>query len=402
MGLDQDRRRLVRRTDQKVIGGVCAGLADHFSLDVTLIRIAFVALALLGFGGVLVYLVAWLLIPASGSPPRLEGERRRSLWSALLLLTLGAIILMPLFLAVIQAGTFMGPNAVFQLAPQPLVLGIVLILVGAALLVSHDRQQDEEVEQAIEETLVPLSSARWSIATSQTPRVKRQGSALLPFTLAITSLAVGGAALLSTMELVDLDIGQIAALALLLVGLGLIIGAWWGRARLLILLGILMVPPVLLASVIDVPLTGRFGSVYLMPESADQLEDLRFTAGNISLDLNDFRFTPGATQTLSIEIGAGNVSIYVPRDVYMRADVVAAIGEVSVGARNDAGSDIAVSTSAGPEGSDKRLMLDITGGLASIHIHRYAHLEQPPDARRERDRVDQEGNKTRFQGKRHR
>ena len=43
------------------IGGVSAGLSSYFGLDVTLIRIAFVLGALLGLGGVLVYLAIWLI-----------------------------------------------------------------------------------------------------------------------------------------------------------------------------------------------------------------------------------------------------------------------------------------------------------------------------------------------------
>ena len=57
-------RRLVRRTDDKLLGGVCAGLADHFGLDRTLVRVLTVLVTVLGFGSVIIaYLVAWLIIP---------------------------------------------------------------------------------------------------------------------------------------------------------------------------------------------------------------------------------------------------------------------------------------------------------------------------------------------------
>ena len=60
----EPRRRLVRRSDDRMIGGVCAGLADHLGLDVTLVRVLTVLLAVVGFGSVIVaYLVAWVLIP---------------------------------------------------------------------------------------------------------------------------------------------------------------------------------------------------------------------------------------------------------------------------------------------------------------------------------------------------
>ena len=57
-------RRLVRRTDDKMIGGVCAGLADHLGLDVTLVRLLTVLVTVLGFGSVVIaYLVALVIVP---------------------------------------------------------------------------------------------------------------------------------------------------------------------------------------------------------------------------------------------------------------------------------------------------------------------------------------------------
>jgi phage shock protein PspC (stress-responsive transcriptional regulator) len=57
-------RRLVRRTDDRMIGGVCAGLADHLGLDVTLVRLLTVLVTVLGLGSVVIaYLVALVIIP---------------------------------------------------------------------------------------------------------------------------------------------------------------------------------------------------------------------------------------------------------------------------------------------------------------------------------------------------
>jgi len=57
-------RRLVRRTDDKILGGVCAGLADHVGMDRTLVRVLVVVATVLGFGSVIIaYLVAWLIVP---------------------------------------------------------------------------------------------------------------------------------------------------------------------------------------------------------------------------------------------------------------------------------------------------------------------------------------------------
>ncbi|MDD8030645.1 MAG: PspC domain-containing protein [Acidobacteriota bacterium] len=58
-------RRLLRSVEQKKLGGVCAGLADYFDLDVSLVRLIFVGVALITgiLPMVLFYLIAWLVIP---------------------------------------------------------------------------------------------------------------------------------------------------------------------------------------------------------------------------------------------------------------------------------------------------------------------------------------------------
>lgn len=57
-------RRLVRREDNKVIAGVCSGVADYLHIDANIVRLALVAAVVLGAGsGVLVYLAGWWLMP---------------------------------------------------------------------------------------------------------------------------------------------------------------------------------------------------------------------------------------------------------------------------------------------------------------------------------------------------
>ena len=55
--------RLYRSTENKMIAGVCGGLAEFFGLDPTLVRLVFVILALLGGHGLLVYLILWIIVP---------------------------------------------------------------------------------------------------------------------------------------------------------------------------------------------------------------------------------------------------------------------------------------------------------------------------------------------------
>lgn len=61
-------RRLERSRD-RTIGGVAAGLAHYIGVDVSLVRLAFVALTLFGGSGPLLYLVAWIIMPAAPADP---------------------------------------------------------------------------------------------------------------------------------------------------------------------------------------------------------------------------------------------------------------------------------------------------------------------------------------------
>ena len=54
---------LYRPSDDRIIAGVCSGIARRFNIDPTVVRIAFVASLFLPGPQILTYLVAWLLMP---------------------------------------------------------------------------------------------------------------------------------------------------------------------------------------------------------------------------------------------------------------------------------------------------------------------------------------------------
>jgi phage shock protein C len=59
-------KRLYRRRDGRVVAGVCAGLAAYFGVDVILIRLAFAVFTIFWGLGVLIYFVAWAVVPEEG------------------------------------------------------------------------------------------------------------------------------------------------------------------------------------------------------------------------------------------------------------------------------------------------------------------------------------------------
>jgi phage shock protein C len=58
---------LVRKVDNRIVAGVCAGVADYLDVDVNLVRLVVGLITLITVGlGVLGYLVAWAIIPEEG------------------------------------------------------------------------------------------------------------------------------------------------------------------------------------------------------------------------------------------------------------------------------------------------------------------------------------------------
>ncbi|WP_339784821.1 MAG: PspC domain-containing protein [Imperialibacter sp.] len=59
-------QRLTRSRD-KMLGGVCAGIANYFGWDPTMVRLGYVVLSLVSaaFPGILVYIIMWIVVPES-------------------------------------------------------------------------------------------------------------------------------------------------------------------------------------------------------------------------------------------------------------------------------------------------------------------------------------------------
>jgi len=66
-GKTEAERKLYRSEGNKVIAGVAGGLGEYFNIDPVVVRLIFVAVTLLGGGGVIAYLIMWLVIPTQNS-----------------------------------------------------------------------------------------------------------------------------------------------------------------------------------------------------------------------------------------------------------------------------------------------------------------------------------------------
>jgi len=60
-------KRLNRRTEKKLIGGVCAGIHNRYQIPVWLIRISFLGLSIVGGVGAYIYILLWILLPPASA-----------------------------------------------------------------------------------------------------------------------------------------------------------------------------------------------------------------------------------------------------------------------------------------------------------------------------------------------
>lgn len=128
-------KRLYKSRTDRMIDGVCGGIAKYFNLDATLVRIAWVLLTLLGGSGILLYIVAMIVmpkepytVPLSGSPsgpPSPASSRKNSLFWGILLIGIGVALFLD----------NMGfPFWHWWSFDKDLFLSIFLILIGVAFL----------------------------------------------------------------------------------------------------------------------------------------------------------------------------------------------------------------------------------------------------------------------------
>lgn len=63
-----ENRKLFRSDSDKMIAGVCGGLAKYLNLDSSIVRLIFVLLFFFGGHGLLIYLILWIVMPLEMKP----------------------------------------------------------------------------------------------------------------------------------------------------------------------------------------------------------------------------------------------------------------------------------------------------------------------------------------------
>ena len=130
------RPQLRRSRTDKILGGVSGGLADYSGIDALLWRVGFVALALAGGSGVVVYLLLWLLMPAGpaaydpagpGTPAEQRMKAPAGPRSPVPGLTIAGLLIVVGLLALITRFSGFHPGARGFIGAALLVVGLGLI-----------------------------------------------------------------------------------------------------------------------------------------------------------------------------------------------------------------------------------------------------------------------------------
>lgn len=419
-------RRLVRAEQGRVVAGVAEGVGEYLRTDARAVRVLFVLATIFGGVGVLAYAVAWAVLPTASA---VDAPAERLLrWFTGAPTAFQVVLVLTVALVAGGSVTSGRPGAGW---------GAVLIAVGFLLLRVDTRSQQQAggpapppaagpppraVPAAPAVTAAPVAPATWAApqwpvapvpspsatAVELRPGAGTYGSYGLapgppvrapsppaprrpphpPSPLGRVTLA---AALLLLVALTVADrIGVLApgadgylAVALGTLGLGLLVGARVGRARWLVPLGLLLVPPLAVATAGPAVPTVTQADVAALAEGVDRRRvtptDRREVAavytvgfGELVLDLAKVDLVAEPTE-VTVEVGAGALVVVVPDEARVTLEGGMEAGSATVFGVPLAAADVtdlsSVPFDRGPEDGG-RLTLDLQVGAGVVEVRR--------------------------------
>lgn len=332
----RDLASIRRSRDDRKVAGVAAGLARHLDIDPLLVRVAFVVLTIFGGGGLVLYAVCWLFVPEEGTEDTVV---RVDVGVRTAALIVGGVIA----IASVIGDSFGGPGFPWPL----LVAGVVLVAVLASKESlkpggpTHPWLGGPPASSDDEPAAAGPGYPGYVPGPPAPPRAPRspqkRGPLLFPFTFGLAALGLG---VLGTLQLAGVDVPPSAypAAVLGVCGLMLLVGAFYGRAGGLILIG--LISAVLMAGVATVD-DVTMGQTKVSPDTAADLEpryDLGI--GEIVIDLtklDEDELAKLGDETLKVDLGVGHLRVIVPDEgLHVVADADIEVGEVILfGDRSD-------------------------------------------------------------------
>lgn len=387
------------RTDRKV-AGVCGGLAAYLGIDPVILRVVAVVLAVFGGSGLLLYAVGWLLVPEEGTDTS-EGQRfidRNGLGVGIVVAVLAVILLLGVGGGLAGGWWFGGGPDVWPL----LVIGGIGF---AVWFVARDRNTRVQAAppsppapsgpSPSTEYAMPYAPPAASDATlpgtpldapyaappapplpAPPPPAPKPRSVLGLLTVSVAAIVAG---VLVALDLTgEWDVDPVVLLAVLtgLVGLGLVVGAFVGRSRGLIALGVVLALCTAGAAAIPGQVSRSAGDVVWAPATLAQLEpSYEWGAGNVTLDLSDVQLD--GRRRVTVDLGAGELSVLLPPDVTAEVSASTGVGSIVVpeAGINEGGLGRDIETILTPAAGTEpagTYVLDLNVGLGELEVRRAA------------------------------
>ena len=244
----------------------------------------------------------------------------------------------------------------------------------------------------------------------------KQRSPLGVLTLSVAFVVVGTMILVGNLGAAEVTMGQMAAAGLFVVGIGLLVGAWWGRSRFLVLVGVVMVPIVIAGGFMHFPLRGSLGDLWINARTIEDVEP-RYERlfGSMYMDLVDMEEFEG-TREIDISVAAGQTTIFVPRRMSLTVNGHIEYGRAAIGLGPTRGDDLVLANEVEGNPEAGHLVINFRGGIATLYVERITFAqrhgltrgelkrreERQAERRRERRREEREARERKRERRRQR
>ena len=361
-------RRLVRSCDDRILAGVCRGIADHFGIDVTLVRVITVVLAFFGGAGVLLYLVGWAMIPEEGRRKSLVDHwLRRGSWQPI-----AGFVLIAIAVSTI-GGRLWGTGDI----------GFPLFLIGLGAFLVFFRPPapapaDVEGQSFPVDTTAPsygspppgppppVRDTDWDRPHR---RSRHRGRSLTAPVLGVLAVGAGITGLVLANG-GSVDAMRVLAGGVVIVGVAQIVATRFGRASGLIPVGVVLLIALSFTSALRIPFSGGVGERTYDPATLSELDaEYHLAIGELRLDLGRIHPPSGSVQHITASVGIGHLLLEVPRDVTVVINGHAELGDITIAGQNDGGwqVDQREVLNQGNEGRG-RIEIDATVGIGQVEV----------------------------------
>ncbi len=382
------RGRLYRPHDANLLAGVAVGISRWLDVPLWFVRLAFVFLAVFGGLGLVLYGLGWLFMPREGSSTSIgerwigDFERNRN-WGAVALIAIAAMIVAGstnvvspelMFAAILTAiGVLMYRGKLTEdAAPtEPTDSGSVSDTDGDVTDADEPATPTIASRLETEQASGPPGSEPPALAGATPPppprpERRREPSTLGRWTVAAALLAVGSIGLFdSLVGSFDPSARHYVGTFVTIIGLGLLVGAWAGRARGLVFLGILAMPVLLATPFEDIDFSNS--TTRVTPTSLEELNSsYEFEFGEAVIDLRNLELD-GENVELTAELGVGQLVVLVPDGIEVTARAEARLGEAISFGRTSAGvGQVAVTETRAGEGGS--IQIDASVGIGQVEV----------------------------------